>query len=132
MSLGVTLYIFNSVEAVDFYCDAFGMNVGYNVKHADGSYLHAELCKDQTEGFAVSESSDINTRESMLIAQQPTVSLGMNLANDVELHHAYKKLSENGHVLRTLGSLPWSPLSADVVDKYGVCWYIYVSQHRPD
>jgi len=132
MALGVTLYIANSIEAVDFYCDAFNMKIGYNVKHEDGTYLHAELGKDNSEGFAVSESKDIIARDSVLLAKQPTMSLGINLTNDKELQHAYEKLIENGHVLRELGSLPWSPLSADIVDKYGVCWYIYVSQHKPD
>ncbi len=60
------------------------------------------------------------------------MSYGINLDNNEELDHAFKTLSNGGHVLRELGSLPWSPASADLVDKYGVCWYIYVSQHRPD
>jgi uncharacterized glyoxalase superfamily protein PhnB len=41
-------------------------------------------------------------------------------------------LAKEGRVLRPLGALPWTPRSADVVDRYGVCWYLYVSQHRPD
>ncbi|HAH62465.1 MAG TPA: hypothetical protein DCL73_10255 [Treponema sp.] len=60
------------------------------------------------------------------------MSLGVNLNNNEELNHAYGKLTEGGHILRALGKLPWSPRSADLVDKYGVCWYIYVSQHKPD
>ncbi len=60
------------------------------------------------------------------------MSLGVNLNNNEELNHAYGKLTEGGHILRALGELPWSPRSADLVDKYGVCWYIYVSQHKPD
>ncbi len=68
----------------------------------------------------------------MLASKRPTMSYGINLDNDDELNHAYKILIEGGHILRELGSLPWSPSSADIIDKYGVCWYIYVSQHRPD
>jgi len=60
------------------------------------------------------------------------MSLGVNLNSDEELYHAYEMLSAGGHILRPAGELPWSPLSADVVDKYGICWYIYVSQHKPD
>lgn len=132
MTLGATLYVKNSVEAVEFYLDAFHMTLGYNVKNSDGSFLHAELIKRDATGFAVSENQDEEIVRLMLAAKQPTMSLGINLDNNDELQYAYQTLIEGGHILRELGSLPWSPSSADVVDKYGVCWYIYVSQHRPD
>ena len=132
MILGATLYVANSVSAAAFYCDAFGMKIGYNVMQQNGTYLHAELEKDGDSIFAVSESSDEEVSKFMATTKQPTMSLGVNLNNDEELEHAYSVLSEGGHILRPLGELPWSPRSADLVDKYGVCWYIYVSQHKPD
>jgi uncharacterized glyoxalase superfamily protein PhnB len=108
------------------------MTLGYNVKNSDGSFLHAELHKGEESIFAVSENTEEEIVRSMLASKRPTMSYGINLDNDDELHHAYEILVEGGHILRALGSLPWSPCSADLVDKYGVCWYIYVSQHRPD
>lgn len=132
MHLGATLYVHNSRDAAAFYCDAFAMTIGYDASHDDGTYLHAELEKDGVSIFAVSEFHDEAARTAMLAAQQPTMSLGINLNNDAELSHAFAALAKDGHVLRPLGSLPWSPSSADVVDKFGVCWYIYVSQHKPD
>jgi PhnB protein len=132
MNLGATLYVKNSVEAVQFYMEVFGMTLGYHAYHSDGTFLHAELQKGENSIFAVSENNDEEITRSMLAAKQPTMSCGINLDNNVELDHAYHTLVKDGHVLRELGELPWSPYSADVVDKYGVCWYIYVSQHRPD
>ena len=132
MTLGATLYLQNSLEAATFYCDAFNMTIGYHAKHENGTYLHAELEKDGISIFAVSESGDEFIKTAMLSGHQPTISLGVNLNNNEELSHAYETLAKDGHILRPLGALPWSPYSADVVDKYGVCWYIYVSQHRPD
>ena len=132
MNLGATLYVKNSVEAVEFYIEAFRMTLGYNAKNSDGSFLHAELLKGEASIFAVSENNDEEIVRSMLASKRPTMSYGINLDNDDELNHAYKILAESGHILRELGSLPWSSCSADIVDKYGVCWYIYVSQHRPD
>ena len=132
MNLGATLYVKNSVEAVEFYMKAFGMTLGYKAKNSDGSFLHAELLKEEQSIFAVSENKDEEIVRAMLTSKQPTMTYGINLDNNAELDHAYKTLSEGGHILRELGSLPWSPCSADIVDKYGVCWYIYVSQHRPD
>lgn len=132
MNLGATLYVKNSVEAVDFYIEAFRMALGYNVKNNDGSFLHAELLKGERSIFAVSENNEDEVVQSMLVSKRPTMSYGVNLEDDDELNHAYKILATGGHILRELGSLPWSPRSADIVDKYGVCWYIYVLQHRPD
>jgi PhnB protein len=132
MTLGATLYIRNAAEAVAFYRDAFGMTLGYNAKHDNGSYLHAELEKGGKSVFAVSESDNEPIRRAMLSTGAPTMSLGVDLDNDEELRHAYAALTQEGHVLRPLGELPWSPLSADVVDKFGVCWYLYVSQHKPE
>jgi uncharacterized glyoxalase superfamily protein PhnB len=132
MTLGVTLYVQDSKSAVAFYCQAFHMTIGYHALHPDGTYLHAELEKDGHSIVAVSESSDVAIRQAMLSAAQPTMSLGINFGDNEELQHAYESLAKEGRVLRPLGSLPWSPRSADVVDRYGVCWYLYVSQHRPD
>jgi len=132
MILGATLYLRNSISAVDFYMKAFNMTLGYNAKNKDGSYLHAELLKNGNSIFAVSESSDEAIVKTMLGTQYPTMSYGINFDSDEELNHAYSMLIDGGRILRPLGPLPWSPCSADVVDRFGVYWYIYVSQHRPD
>ena len=55
MILGATLYLQNSIEAVQFYCNAFNMVIGYYAMHDNGTYLHAELEKDGNSIFAVSE-----------------------------------------------------------------------------
>ena len=120
MTLGATLYVNNSVEAARTYCDAFNMTIGYHVFYEDGTYLHAEIEKASQCGFAVSESHDVAASAAMIAAQQPTMSLGLNLDNDDELRHAFEILSQGGHVIRELGELPWSPLSADLVDRFGV------------
>ena len=130
--LGVTLYVSDSNEALGFYCDAFKLELGYNVKNDDGSYLHAELYRQGYGGFAISESEDKKIQNEMLTAKQPTVSLGMNFANNDELNYAYAVLGREGHIIRPIGSLPWSPYSADLVDKFGVCWYLYVTQYKPE
>jgi uncharacterized glyoxalase superfamily protein PhnB len=132
MNLGATLYVKNSKAAAAFYCDAFDMTIGYNAEHDDGTFLHAELERGGSSIFAVSESADEAIRDDLISASQPTTSLGVNLDSDEELARAFAILEKGGHVIRPIGSLPWSPCSADVVDKFGVCWYLFVSQHRPD
>src|SRR5512145_1933495 len=94
MNLGATLYVKNSVDAVEFYIEAFRMTLGYNAKNSDGSFLHAELLKGEKSIFAVSENNDEEIVRSMLAAKRPTMSYGINLDNDDELKHAYKTLVE--------------------------------------
>lgn len=130
MQLGMTLYIQNTVEAVDFYKEAFGLTLGYNEKFPDGTYMHAELQKDGNTVFAVSENKNCELVKVMhdLTKSEvsPTTSCGINFDTEDAIKKAYDMLSKEGTVRRSLGSLPWSVCSADVLDKYGVYWYIYM------
>lgn len=130
MKLGATLYIKNTIEAVEFYKEAFGMTLGYNEKFPDGTFMHAALLKDGQEVFAVSESQNdafVNIMlTSSLKESRPTMSYGINFDSEDEVKKAYSMLAKQGKVLFPLGPLPWSSCCADVVDKYGVYWYITV------
>lgn len=130
MNLGATLYIKNTIEAVEFYKEAFGMTLGYNEKFPDGTYLHAELQKNGQTIFAVSEHKNDELIAAMhrLASEKlwPTMSYGINFDTEEEVRKAYEALSKEGTILRPIGSLPWSACSADVLDKYGVYWYITV------
>ena len=63
---------------------------------------------------------------SALKQSRPTMSYGINFDNEDEVKSAFEILSADGTVLFPLGPLPWSPLSADVVDKFGIYWYICI------
>ena len=131
MRLGATLYVHNSREAMLFYQEAFGLTLGYHETNPDGSFMHAELQKDGKEVFAVSESGNTAFREAMLATKLPTMSYGIDFETEAEIEKAYGMLRDGGHVLRALGPLPWSPCSADVVDRFGVYWYIYIPEPHP-
>ena len=45
MKLGATLYIKNSIEAVEIYKQAFGMTLGNYEKYPDGTFMHAPMLK---------------------------------------------------------------------------------------
>jgi len=129
LKLGATLYIQNTLEAVPFYMDAFGLTLGYHEFFPDGTYLHAALLKDGQEVFAVSESQNDAMVSLMLAANQtdarPTMSYGIDFATKAEIDHAYALLTQGGAILHAIGPLPWCDYCADVVDKYGVYWYLY-------
>lgn len=131
MRLGMTLYIENTLEAVEFYQKAFGMTLGYNEKFPDGTYMHAELQKDGKSIFAVCETKrgEVAAALHELAGRElfPTTNCGIDFKTEEEVETAYNMLKEEGIVRRPLGPLPWNPYSADVLDKYGVYWYIHVS-----
>jgi len=43
----------------------------------------------------------------------------------------YDKVSKEGKIKRPISVQPWSPGSADVIDKYGVSWYISAPMIAP-
>lgn len=128
MNLGMTLYVKNSLEAVEVYQKAFGLTLKEYAKFPDGTYLHAPLYKEDKEIFAICEADcgdlvkAIHSAASNKIV--PIASHGINFDSEEELRNAYDILKEDGVVIRPLGSLPWDKCSADIVDKYGVCWYL--------
>jgi len=126
MEIGYGVYVKNSAEAVPFYCQVFGLELGYHVKNADGSYFHSELCKNGREMLSVVESSEAQNSFNNVVC------LGVTLPDAVSVEKAFHLLKEEGAVKRPLGSLPWSPCCAEVVDRFGVWWYLTAPQHRPD
>jgi uncharacterized glyoxalase superfamily protein PhnB len=130
MKLATTLYIKNTIEAVAFYTEAFGLSLGYHEEFPNGTFMHASLLRDGQEIFAVSESRNDTFVDLMLTSSlegsRPTMSYGINFESEAEVKKAYEVLAKEGKVLLELGSLPWSSCCAEVVDKYGVYWYISV------
>ena len=124
MQIGYGLHVRNSVEAVEFYKEVFGLKLGYHVKNPDGSYFHSELYKNDKEFLSVVECSSNDSKEH-------TVQLGVTFDTETEVHKAYAFLSAEGIVKTSIGPLPWSPCAADVIDKFGVWWYITAPQHHP-
>ncbi|BCN30868.1 VOC family protein [Anaeromicropila herbilytica] len=125
MSLnGVGLYVKNSIEAVKMYQSAFNLELGYHVLNEDGSYFHSELYQEGKQGFAVVESDCI-------VSTVNPVQLCFTFDEREELLHAFNILSREGKVIMDICELPWSPCAAEVVDKYGIRWYLTVPQHRP-
>lgn len=130
MGLGITLYIQNTLEAVEFYTKAFGLSLGYHEMFPNGTYMHAELQKHGKTIFAVSEASNdelvSNMKEVVKTGQSPTTSCEISFDSEDEVINAYNLLKKEGIVRRSIGPLPWSACSADVLDKFGVYWYIYM------
>jgi uncharacterized glyoxalase superfamily protein PhnB len=129
VEIGIQIYAKGSVEAVEFYQRAFGAELGYNAKNPDGTFLHAELVRDGQSFLAVGETGDNFIAE--VFPKYPAMNFGVVLDNEEAVRRAYAVLSENAAVCTPLRVLPWSDCCADLVDRFGVYWYLTVPQHRP-
>lgn len=118
--IGVGIAVKNNVEAVEFYMKVFGLELGFNAKFPDGTYQHAALQKDGKGIF------DIVSLTHDFDAEKQIISFGVRFDSEAEVREAFGLLSEGGIVKEQLGSVPWSPYCASVIDKYGVTWWISV------
>lgn len=125
MYLGVGLYVRNSVEAVALYQTAFGLELGYHMFKEDGTFFHSELCKNGDTVFCVVEAeADTDVRDN-------PVQLGYLCETKEELEKAFHILKENGTVKMDLCELPWTPYAGEVIDPFGIRWYLSVPGYRP-
>lgn len=125
VSIGHTIYVKCSAQAVPFYLEVFGLTLGYHVKNADGSFFHSELCSSKQSVLCVAEAFEAQPANNI-------VCLGMTLEDADAVRRAFALLSDGGTVRMALTTLPWSPCCAEVIDRYGVWWYLTAPQHKPD
>lgn len=131
MSIGSGIYAKNSKGAVELYCNAFGLEIGYHVLNEDGNYFHSELLKDGEPFLAVAEAKDTNLPNDIKLSYVNPVEIGYTVQSEDEFYRIFSILKEEGKVITDVCSFPWSPLAAVVMDKYSVRWYITLPQHRP-
>lgn len=119
--IGIGLYLKDSLEAVELYREAFGLELGYHVMNPDGKgYFHSELSKNGEPQFCVVEAPEHP-------AGNP-VQLGVDFPNREQ---AFSLLKAGGTVKMEPRELPWSPWAAEVVDRFGVDWFLSLPQHLP-
>ena len=122
--IGIGLYVTGSREAVELYCDAFGLELGYHVLRQDGKgYYHSELMKDGEPALSVVEAEHAPGHNP--------VQLGFTFDSRNELNRAYELLRQDGEVEMEPQELPWSPWAACLRDRFGVRWFLSLPQHQP-
>lgn len=131
MSLGIGIYAKNSKEAVDLYCNVFGLELGYHVLNEEGNYFHSELMKNGAPFLAVAEANEANLPNGISLSYDNPVEMGYTVMSEDEFYRIYSVLKEAGKVIIDVCSFPWSPLATVVMDKFGVRWYITLPQYRP-
>ena len=122
------VYVKNSVEAAQHYCDAFGAEITREFWNADRTaYEHCELSVNGEGFLALAEAQ--NPCDVALVHKMKWETMTFNvfeMGTEAAVRHAFDVLSEGGIVLQPVGALPWNPCNATVIDKYGVCWWIAI------
>lgn len=122
------VYVENSLEAAQWYCDAFGAEITFEIKDPEGTaYEHCELSVDGEGFLALAEAQ--NPCDIQLVHELRWETMTFNvfeMGTRERVDHAFQVLREGGVVLQPLGELPWNKYNATVIDKYGVCWWIAI------
>lgn len=124
MRIGSQVYARGSLQAVEDYCKAFGLTVTFSVKNDEGTeYCHCELSKDGQLFMAVSEAP--SACDSSPKTQWQTMAFNVyEMGSEEAVRTAFDVLSAGGTVIDPVGPCPWNDCCANVVDKYGVFWWI--------
>ena len=122
------VYVKNSIEAAETYCNAFGAEITFEIKDGSGTaYEHCELSVDGDGFLAISEAQ--NPCDVAFVHKMRCETMTFNvfeMGTEERVRHALDVLRDGGAVIEEIHELPWSKCCATVIDKYGVCWWIAV------
>lgn len=120
------VYVKNSFEAAQTYCEAFGAEVTFAIKNPEGTaYEHCELSVDGEGILALAEAK--NPCDVAFVHKMKWETMTFNafdLGSKEAVRRAFQVLSNGGVVLHPIHQEPWNQCCATVIDKYGVCWWI--------
>ena len=116
------VYVKGSVEAVELYQKAFNAELGYNVKNEDGAFYHSEL---NVYGQIISVAERTGDDGSI---PGNTMQFCLQFSKEEEdlLRQAYDTLTDNAEILFPLGPCDYSDHTADLIDKFGVRWCLFI------
>lgn len=115
------VFVKGSDKAIEFYKKAFDGKVLCTYPNLDGTLIHSEL-DVYGQVMAVSELIDENTitGNTMMFC----LHLGEGKENDIK--KIYDILKDEAKIISPLGPCVYSPLEADLIDKFGIRWCIFV------
>lgn len=126
MKISSQVYVKGSVEAADMYCRAFGLEKGLEVKdEAKNEYMHCELMLNGELFMAVSEAPkecDTSPKDTWQTMAFNVYDMGSEEA----VRLAYEILKDGGTVIDSLGPCDWNSYCSNLIDRYGVFWWIAI------
>ena len=115
-------FITGTIDAVDFYCRAFGATAENCFKAADGDdfYAHAEIVRDGRTFLALSERAHYGRD----FTNGDSAEFWVIFDDEASLNQAYAVLGEDADIHEPLGPCEWCRALASLTDKYGVNWLL--------
>lgn len=120
-------YIQGSAEAVALYQKAFDAPLIDTYPGEDGTYDHAELdVQGQIVAVAEARYGDGVTGSDKHTGNTMQFCFHYGEGNEAPVKKAYDVLKPDGTILFPLGPCEYSPLMADLIDKFGIRWCLFV------
>ena len=126
MKIGPQVYVRGSIEAVEMYCKAFGAEITVQIKDKDkNAYGHCELSVNGQLFMAVSEAPDDCDVSKKCVWQTMAFNV-YDMGSEEAVRNAYDILRDGGTVIDPLGSCDWNSYCSNLIDKFGVFWWIAI------
>ena len=112
------------MEAVGFYCKAFGATSKNCFKAYDGDdfYAHAEIVINNQTVLAISEQAYYNKE----FVNGNNMDYWLTFDDEQSLNKAYDILKENAEIHSPLAPCEWCKKMAALTDKYGISWLLNI------
>ena len=116
-------YITGTIEAVDFYCEAFNATkMCFKASDDNDFYAHAEIVIGGQTVLALSEKSHYDKE----FTNGGSMEFWLTFDDEQSLNKAYEVLKENAEIHYPLAPVEWSKAMAELTDKYGVSWLLNI------
>lgn len=116
------IFVKESDKAVGLYQEAFDAKLVASYPNSDGTSMHAEL-NVYGQILAISEALKDEERVTGTIMQ---FCLHFGDGKEELVQKAYAVLKDSAKIIYPLSPCTYSSLMADLIDKYGVRWCIFV------
>ncbi len=118
------VYVADSDKAAEHYKTAFDAHIVSSHKNSDGTYYHAEL-DIYGQILALSEAEYIGEGKPVT-GNTMQFCLHFGEGQEPLVQKAYDILKEGAEIRHPLSVCDFSPLMADLVDRFGVRWCLFV------
>jgi uncharacterized glyoxalase superfamily protein PhnB len=126
MKISSQTYVRGSVEAVEMYCNAFGAEIHLQIMdESQKAYAHCELFVNGQLFMAVSEAPAVCDAGPKTAWQTMAFNV-YEMGSEAAVRRAYDILRDGGTVIDPLGPCPWNPCCSNLIDKFGVFWWIAI------
>ena len=132
-NIGTHVYVKGSADAIRLYKEAFNLeDKGEPITDKDGDIYHHMLTRDGEIFIYVYEDKFLPPElvKKYSDDSKPIMLFSVVFENEDDIRKAFRILSENGNPCAGLKVESWTILSCEVIDKFGVFWYLWIPKDK--